>query len=93
MTFEQLETSVRDLVSLNKLEEAIHVLQEYFVDDEELDGITLQSANYHAIKENQIKGLADNLEVELALNKLRSNVLQLLRSKRNTKNTKSKPSK
>ncbi|MCB0525851.1 MAG: hypothetical protein R3A50_03275 [Saprospiraceae bacterium] len=82
MTFEQLETSVRDLVSLNKLEEAIHVLQEYFADDEELDGITLQSANYHAIKENQIKGLADNLEVELALNKLRSNVLQLLRSKK-----------
>ncbi|MEZ4891990.1 MAG: hypothetical protein R2778_03120 [Saprospiraceae bacterium] len=85
-----MKQALGDLVS-NKLEEAIHVLQEYFVDDEELDGITLQSANYHAIKENQIKGLADNLEVELALNKLRSNVLQLLRSKKEYQKYKEQP--
>lgn len=82
MTFDQLEKSIRDLISMNKLNESIQLLQDFFKDDADLDEITIQSASYHAILDNQMKGLADSKELELALNNLRSNILQMLRSKK-----------
>jgi len=82
MTFEQLEKNVRELISINELNEAIQILEDFFKDDSELDQIIIQSANYRSIVDGQIKGLADKRESELALNQLRSNILQLLRSKK-----------
>jgi hypothetical protein len=82
MTFEQLEKNVKDLISLNQLNEAIHLLDDFFKDDADIDQIIIQSANYRSIVDGQIKGLKDNREVDLALNQLRANILQLLRSKK-----------
>lgn len=82
MTFEQLEKNTRDLISLNQINEAIQLLDDFFKDDPDLDQIILQSANYRSIVDGQIKGLTDKREVDLALNQLRANILQLLRSKK-----------
>jgi len=82
MTFDQLEKSIREYIAQNMLTEAIQLLSDYFKDDADLDEITIQSANYNAIVSRQIKGLADMGEVDLALNKLRANILQFLRSKK-----------
>lgn len=82
MKFEQLEKEIRLLVSQNKLREAIDLLNDFFTEDDDLDDITIQSSNYYSALEKERRGTADALEVELALNKLRSNILQLLRSKK-----------
>ncbi|MCB0628467.1 MAG: hypothetical protein R2824_27115 [Saprospiraceae bacterium] len=82
MTFEQLEEEIRALISLNKLEESITLLNSFFKDDSDLDQITIQSANYHAILEKERSGLVESPKVDLVLNQLRSNILQLLRSKK-----------
>lgn len=82
MKFEELENQVRLLISQNKLKETIDLLNGFFTEDSDLDEITIQSSNYHAVLEKQIRGTADSLEVNFALNKLRSNILQLLRSKK-----------
>ena len=82
MKFEQLEKEIRLLVSQNKLREAINLLNDFFTEDDDLDDITIQSSNYYSVLEKEVRGTADALEVELVLNKLRSNILQLLRSKK-----------
>ncbi len=81
MNFEELEKTVRTFIAQNKLEESINLLNDFFKDDPELDSITIQSANYYSILDKKIKGTVGDLEVDLALNKLRSNILNLLRAK------------
>ena len=82
MEIEELEKRIRILISLNKIEETILLLNDYFADDSDLDSITLQSAKYNAILQKQINGAVKPDELELALSKLRANILQLLRSKK-----------
>lgn len=82
MKLEQLEKQVRILISQNKLKETIDLLNDFFKEDSDVDEIIIQSSNYNSAIEKQRKGTADSLEVELALNKLKSNILQLLRSKK-----------
>ncbi|MEZ4685972.1 MAG: hypothetical protein R3B47_07855 [Bacteroidia bacterium] len=82
MKFEELEQQVRVLVSQNKLQETIDLLNSFFTEDDDLDEIIIQSSHYHAALDKQISGTADAPEVELAMNRLKSNILQLLRSKK-----------
>lgn len=82
MNFSEFEKKVRTHISQNQVNEAIQLLTEYFQDDKELDEITLQSAKYSAIMGKQRAGVVDALEVDLVLNKLRADILQLLRSKK-----------
>jgi hypothetical protein len=82
MNFEQVEKNARDLVSKNKLQDAIALLSDFFADDEDLDNLLIQLANYNALLDNQVKGIVDYKEVELTLNKLRAQLLQFLRAKK-----------
>ncbi len=82
MTFTQLEQQVRAYISENQVKEAIELLTKHLKSNAALDEITLQSAKYYAVMEEQRKGLKDGLEVEAVLSKLRLDILQLLRSKK-----------
>ncbi|MBK9962727.1 MAG: hypothetical protein IPP06_15815 [Saprospiraceae bacterium] len=82
MKFEQFENQVRSLISQNKLEETIKLLSDYLTEDSDLDEITIQSSKYHSVLEKQRRGTAGSSDVEVELNKLNSNILQLLRSKK-----------
>lgn len=81
MKFNDLESAVRILIGENKIKESIKLLNRSFQDDSDLNSIALQSAKYHAILEKKIEGTADHLTVDLALNQLRSSILQFLSSK------------
>lgn len=82
MDFSALEKNVRLCISLNKVAEAIELLNDFLQDDTDLNAIALQSASYHAIVEKNRQGTAPNAEVDLAFNRLRSNILDLLKAKK-----------
>lgn len=82
MDFNELEEITRRYISQNKIREAIDLLSSSFKDDPELDDIILQSAKYYSILGKEIQGGHGNLEIELELNNLRSNILKILRSKK-----------
>ncbi len=82
MEFEEMENLVRAQISQDNISEAFELLNNFFKDDTDLDEIALQSAQYRSMLKNKIQGITDDLDAELMVNKLRSNILQLLRSKK-----------
>ncbi|MDH3246672.1 MAG: hypothetical protein OEM26_18775 [Saprospiraceae bacterium] len=82
LEFEQIESLVRSHIAKNEITQAIEVLSASLDDDEALDDIALQSANYHAAIERQLQGTADPQEIDRILNQLRLNILRLIRSKK-----------
>ena len=82
MDFLALEKNVRLCISMNKVAQAIELLNDSLQDDSDLNAIALQSATYHAIVEKNRQGTASNAEVDLAFGKLRSNILDLLQAKK-----------
>ena len=81
MIFKEFDKKLSKLKVQKKIKEYINLLYDFFKDNQELDSITIQSANYYSILDKKIKGTVGDLEVDLALNKLRSNILNLLRAK------------
>lgn len=82
MDFTAIENQVRVYISQDKIEESIELLSSFFKDDADIDEIVLQSARYHAVKKKELRGTTDNLELELELNNLRTNILRILKSKK-----------
>lgn len=82
MEFEALEKNVRAFIIQNKIAEAISLLSDNLKEDTDIDEITLQLATYNAIIEKNRIGTATDIDVDLALSKLRSNILQLLKAKK-----------
>lgn len=82
MNFNEIEKQIRSYISQNKIQESIDLLNTSFKDDPDIDDIILQSAKFNSIKKKEIQGGVDNLELELELSRLRSNILKILKSKK-----------
>lgn len=82
MEFSELEKNVRAFITQNKITEAITFLIEHLNDDEGLDELTLQLASYNAISDKNRIGTATDDDVERAFNILKSNILKLLKAKK-----------
>nr|WP_321234998.1 hypothetical protein [uncultured Psychroserpens sp.] len=79
--FDTLKTEVTELIANNSLEQAILMLSNYYSSTSEVHNIILQSARYHALKADQMKGLIDSDKANTELNKLRMSILSFLQEK------------
>jgi hypothetical protein len=82
MDITDIENRIRDYISQNNIQDAIDLLSSSFKDDSDIDEIILQSAKFHAIRKNEILGTRDNVELEIELNTLRTNILKFIKAKK-----------
>lgn len=72
--------NIRDLISCDKLEEAIEQLIQICENHDKLDQVLIQSARYHNVKRKLANGMISQSEVDQELNSLRHNILDFIRN-------------